>query len=276
MLAVTLLAGLCYFACDRDLFKPGPKSESDNLGASSVHLTGGCIDKKNKQKKEAEIAAMTPRQLFDEHVKVDVYHDDFESYQAFADYLILIERHFRKSGIAALAPLIDALNDYSPEVADLCAETRVSLAIRLSRDIDKHEFRLRATKDGLLVVEAMEKAIERMKTAKDRRVVSLVKDYTFIYLDPIRGINATDLAIRDTLWRSNGIEMSDDELLQFVNYLVSKDNTYPSWTPFEFLADCKINPNGFPKQCFIKQDPKRYYDTYLEFKKSKRVSSIGT
>ena len=259
--------GILSLACGISSLNFGLKPETLKKDSTQTANTRSCNENGYIQKSEQELAKMTPRQLIDELVKID--HDSFDSYAALANYQILIEKYVLKSGKAALSPLADDVKAYSPEKekADGCAESRLSSALRLSNDIDRFEFRLRATNDGRLLIDAVEKAVDRMKSSDDKRVLKLAEDYTNSPLNPIRGINETDGTIRESLWRSNGIEMSDNEFIEFIEFLVSKDNTYPSWSQREFLSDCKINPTGYPMQCFTMKDPKRFYDAYLELKK---------
>jgi hypothetical protein len=56
--------------------------------------------------------------------------------------------------------------------------------------------------------------------------------------------------------------------VEFSNYLVKRDPTYPSWSKWDFIKDySRIDEAGNPAQVFIMKKPKRYYQAYLTFKK---------
>jgi len=78
------------------------------------------------------------------------------------------------------------------------------------------------------------------------------------YLEMAKGTNIRDEMIEATLQAKHKIQMTDEELLEFSNYLVSLDPTYPTWSD--------VGEAGPPA---LVKDSKRYYDAYLEFKKLK-------
>jgi len=90
-------------------------------------------------------------------------------------------------------------------------------------------------------------------------------------LPKLRGLNFVDYAIRDTLRVKYRIELSDSELLEFSNYLVEKDPTYPSWSERTMFRDSSPPNNAAsPALVFIFTRPTRYYQAYLAFKKRPR------
>ena len=89
-------------------------------------------------------------------------------------------------------------------------------------------------------------------------------------LEETKGVNDTDKNIRDTLRLKYKIILSNPELLEFSNFLVTLDPMYPSWSGTDFIKDyTQINEAGNPLQVYIMKHPERYYEAYLEFKKTK-------
>ena len=86
-------------------------------------------------------------------------------------------------------------------------------------------------------------------------------------------IGFADENIRETFWVRYKLKMSDEELLEFSDHLVERDPTYPSWSERELIRDdTRVNSLGFPtsRQVYVMKRPGRFYEAYLEFKKTKR------
>lgn len=261
-LVILLFIVINFFSCNSGSLDYKPKSESESLAAGHTPAVV-CMEKNYKPKSKATLASMTSRQLIDELVKNNP--ESFGSYSEVANYESLIENHIRKAGVEALPVLTEYMNAYEPQSASECEELRFAIVKRMAHDIDRFEFRLRGTKEGQLSINAFERAIERME-----KVNKGVSEYRNLFLRHLKGVNEVDGAIQDTFWVRKKIEMSDSELLEFSNFLTARDPTYPSWSDTDFIKDySRINEAGNPAQVYVLKKPERYYEAYLEFKKTK-------
>jgi hypothetical protein len=226
-----------------------------------------CFEKNYKPKSESQIASMNPRQLIDERIKTDPAA--FRTYEELADYEDSIEKRIRQAGVEALPVLTEYMNNsfHSPS-AFKCDDSRFAPVQRIATDIDRFEFRLRGTSEGKQTIDAYERAVERVEkpgfTEKDKSY------YRTMFLSDLTGINHYDENIRDTFWVRYQIEMSDKELLEFSNFLIDLDPTYPSWSGTDFIKDySRINEAGNPAQVYVLKKPERFYEAYEKFKKIK-------
>jgi hypothetical protein len=86
-----------------------------------------------------------------------------------------------------------------------------------------------------------------------------------------KGIGVVDDDIRDTLWVRYKIQMSEEELLAFSNFLIAHDSTYPSWSGTDLITDhTRTNEAGNPLRVYIMKKQEPFYKAYQEFKKMKR------
>lgn len=84
-------------------------------------------------------------------------------------------------------------------------------------------------------------------------------------------ISFTNRAVKDTLRIKYSIKLSDAEMLEFVNFLTAHYPNYLSWSELEnFVDETQRNSAGNPLQFLILKKPRRYYDAYTEFKRTKR------
>ncbi len=258
---VLFFISINFFACDLGSLNHSAKSKSEIVATSPTPYTNACTEENYRHKSEAEIAAMTPRQLIDEELKKELHIDSFDSYSALADYGWLINQFIRKAGIKVLPILTEHMNAYEPKSASRCEENRFFVAFKTAHDIDGVVIRLRGTNEGLATIEALDGALRRMKdTGSDKPEHAQHKEYKAYmeHQERLRGGNLTDGIIRDTLRVKHNIQMSDEELLEFSNFLTGLDPTYPSWSEMgEYSAP------------MVLKDSKRYYEAYLKFKEKK-------
>lgn len=231
---------------------------------------------KYKHKSEAEIARMTPAQRVDEWVNEQVHHpydpDDYHDR--------LIKKYILQDGLAALPRMIEIMDEYDPtrfrEGKGRRGERFDACWLMLSY-LDREAVRLRASEAGRRAMDALERAINRMRAAgygqkdQDDWPQHGRFELAVTYLEEAKGINLADEAIMDTFWVRHKIQMSEEELLTFSNFLVARDPTYPNWSEKDFIKDyTRINEAGYPFQRHVMKKPERYYEAYLEFKESKR------
>jgi hypothetical protein len=231
---------------------------------------------KYRHKSEAEIARMTPAQRVDEWVDEHVYH----RYDLEDDHADIIKRYILRDGLGALPRMIEIMDEYDPtkfregqgrrgERFDACWE--------MLGYIDHQVVRLRASEEGRRAMEALERAIDRMRAAgygqKDQHEWEQHGrfDLAVMYLEEAKGVNLADRAMMDTFWIRHKVQMTDEELVAFSNFMVARDPTYPSWSEKDFIKDyTRINEAGNPAQRHVMKKPERFYEAYLEFKKTKR------
>lgn len=228
----------------------------------------GCFGERYQPKSEAEVASMTTRQLIDELIRLEPRV--FKSYEEVSDYMNAIKKRIRQAGDKALPVLTEHMNaSFYSKTAFECDHKRFGTANQLAHDIDRFEFRLRGTSEGKQTIDAFEQAIERVeKPGFTERDVSF---YRSMFLSDLKGINGADEKIRDTFWVRYRIEMSDKELVEFSNFLIELDPTYPSWSDWDFIKDhSRINEAGNPLQVYVLKEPERFYQAYLRFKETKR------
>lgn len=248
--------------------------------ATPTKVADGCVEANFKPRSEADIAAMTPRQLIDAEVTSELQRNSFDSFFAWADYQTLIGKYIRRSGAEMLPVMTEYMDAYDPIKGSKCERIRFSVAAREANDLDRFRFRLRGSKEGLLTIAALEHAIERMaKAGFDDKKRDYDNNRVFrlhgLFLEEMKGVNEVDHAARDTFWVNRKIKMSDEELLEFSNFLISRDPTYPAWSGTDRIKDfSRINEAGSPAQVRVFKNPERFYEAYLEFKKSKDAAKI--
>lgn len=196
---------------------------------------------KYKHKSEAEIKALTPAQRVDEWVNEQVHH----RFDVLDDQTELLRKYVTPDGLKALPRLIEIIDEYDPTRASGRRGhkgDRFDACWLMLGYIDDFAVRLRGSEEGKRATNALEQAVGRMRAAgygqKDN---SDAKQYVFELaegkLKYANGINFTDEAIRDTFWVQHKIQMSDQELLEFSNFLIARDSTYPSWSERDFIKD---------------------------------------
>ncbi len=161
-----------------------------------------------------------------------------------------------------LPVLTEYMNDFQPQSASECEVGRFHNVLRLAADIDRFEFRLRGTTEGRATINAIERAVER----KEKTGIEVRKEDRIFFLDQIKGTNEVDRAIQDNYWIDKKVKISDSELLEFSNYLVERDPTYPTWSETDFIKDySRVNEAENPSQVYIFKKPERFYEAYAEF-----------
>lgn len=229
-----------------------------------------------KHKPEAEIARMTPAQRVDEWVNEQVHH----RFDLDDDHADLIEKYIKRDGLKALPRMIEIMDEYDPtrfpEGKGRRGERFDAIWMLLS-NLDNHVVRLRGSEEGRRAMDALERAIQRMRAAgygqKDQHEWEQHGrfDLAVMYLEDAKGISRTDQAIRDTLRLEYKILLPDEELLSFSNFMASHHPEHPGWSKTNHFRDyTQINEAGNPLWVYTMKKPERFYEAYLEFKKTKR------
>src|SRR5260370_14985357 len=227
-----------------------------------------------KHKSESEIARMKPAQRVDEWCNEQV-HWEYDSTDPHAK---LIEKHILLDGFSVLPRIIEIIDEYDQtRSAGRRGHRgeRFDAMLTLLDDLDNHLARLRGSHEGRGTVKALERAINRMRVAgysqmdkvKWSRYERL--DFTVKNLQWIKGRGQVDENVKDTLWVRYKILLSNEEIIAFSNFLVAHDATYPSWSETDFMKDyTRLTEAGYPLQVHIMKKPERFYEAYLEFKKT--------
>jgi hypothetical protein len=229
-----------------------------------------------RHKSEAEIARMTPARRVDEWVNEQVHH----RYDLEDDHEDIIKKYILRDAHAALPRMIEIMDEYDPtrfREGEGRRGERFDACWLMLGYLDRQAVRLRASEGGRRAMAALESAIDRMKAAgygqKDQHDWPRHGRFELAvtYLEEAKGVNGTDEAIRETFWVRHKIQMADEELLAFSNFLVARDPTYPGWSGQDFIKDySRINEAGNPFQRHVMKKPERFHEAYLEFKKAKR------
>lgn len=244
------------FACTIDEGGVSPKPKGDVVVMSPTPDTDICVEKSYSHKSEAELAAMTPAQRINEKLKHEFYHMPAGASDS---YSTVLSKYVRNDGIRVMPVLTDIANQHNPATTSRCERLRFFVAFSSSNDIDEAQIRLRGTKEGLTTIKALENALRRMKGAGFDEQRERQTDYDSYLQDlkRLQGTSVDDSIIQDTLRLEHNIQMSDEQLLEFSNFLTSIDPSYPAW------SDAKYGPP------LLLKNSRKYYDAYLKFSKNK-------
>lgn len=227
-----------------------------------------------KHKSEAEIVQMTPAQRVDEWIKEYVYHRfDLHEQKDLLRKLVILD------GLKAVPRMIEITNEYDPtrfhEGKGRRGE-RFDACWQMLGYIDHDAVRLRGSEEGKQAMDALEQSLGRMKAANygqpDQHEWAQHGRFDLVEMQikNLRGINITDEGIQTTFRLGYKTILSDAELLEFSNFLTANYSQYPSWSKRDFIKDyTQINEAGNPLQLYAVKKPERYYEAYLEFKKTK-------
>lgn len=246
-----------FMVCLNKTCMPGKGLKSGRLMAAFEPIYIPDAQKNYRHKSESEIARMTPDERIDEEIKERDHLTDSADNQH-----QLIRKYRVLDGVKGSRRIIELMDSYEPRRL----RDRSFDAVILATDIDENSIRLRASAEGRLIIEAIERLAARMPAlAREDSHLATTLAY-------IKGVNFTDEAIRDTLRMRYRINLTDAEILEFSNYLVKHHPTYPRWST-RYMARDNSNKNeaGFPAQVLVMKSPDGYRQAYEEFKRSHRT-----
>ncbi|HUR96867.1 MAG TPA: hypothetical protein VMZ26_02245 [Pyrinomonadaceae bacterium] len=232
---------------------PGKGTKSGRLMDALLPVLIPDAVRNYKHKTETEIARMTPEQRIDEEIReLDHLTDSADKQDE------LIRKYRVLDGAKGARRLIELMDAYEPKrLRDPAWK-----AALIATDIDENSVRLRASPEGWLIIDAVERLAARTR-ALGRDASNLETT-----LHSVKGVNFTDEAIRDTLWMLYKIKLSDAELLRFSNYLVKHHPDYPRWSKRYSARDgSKKNEAGVGTLVLIMKEPARHHQAYLAFKR---------
>jgi len=219
-----------------------------------------CGDRYFKHKSEAEIAAMSPEEKMDQMVLEQMFHVpalDDDNYNLLHLYII-------DDGIKILPKAIEYMNEYDPSVQE-CKERSAARLLTTAMYIDivdSAKFRIRAVENGRVAINALEQAIERRRKSRSDAGKHDSRENLFsTFLEGLKGLTIKDDLIKESLEKQYNIKMSEAELMEFTNFLISLDPAYPSWTKVLGWAE------------MTKAESDLYYRAYQKFKTVKNLKN---
>ena len=222
-------------------------------------------------KSEADLARMTPEQRADEYCDEYVHHGPVHS-----DYRALMRKYINLHAIRAGVRLAEIVNRYDPTVRGRSSRENGDRAYEagfLLQMMDSNVVRLRASAEGRVALESMERLSDRMRAAhfdsevNDHRNRSRYELLTSNLLKELEGVNYCDQAIENTLRLRYNIHFSEGELIRFVDFLIAEDPYYPAWSGREEYKDLtQRNEAGNPIWYLIMKKPEPFYKAYVQFK----------
>lgn len=230
-----------------------PGAERLKIGRLMAALEFVFPTNKYPHKSEAEIARMTPDQRIEEEVNETEHRSMSDNHNE------VIRKYRIQDGLKGWSRLVELIDGYQPK---RLRDTRFYAAMMIAAHIDDRVVRLRASPEGLRVIEAVERLSARRRAeGKDDEILTME-------LRSMKGVSDADRAIRDTLWVKYRIRVTDHDLARFSDYLVKNVPEYPSWSEREVITDrSRKNKWGNPLQVFIMKKSDPYHRQYRSFKR---------
>jgi hypothetical protein len=208
-----------------------------------------CAQFGSGHKSEEQIARMTPDQRVEEYCREHASH----LFLYHIEYADLLTKHLRQDGLKVMPQVIQEIEAYDPTRRESAGQQkfrRYEGANFILDVLDVKVFRVRAFEEGRKAIEAIRRSIERMRAAhfdNPKEVeYEMHRRYeaSLGYLKDREGFSLTDESIQDTLKYNYNITLSDNELLDFVNYLISQDPYYPGWSEREMRKEDPRNASS--------------------------------
>lgn len=244
------------------------------LAIASLGIGALCGQSGSVHKSDVEMARMTPEQRVEEYCREYARHGLWHR-----DYTKSLGDSIMRDGLRAVPPLVKIIGEFdptSPGSDDKNKYEASSAAAILLGSLDAY-FRLRAFEQGRAAINAVRHLGEQMHkghydTTPDEgeRSKALRYQITLGIQKDLEGNSDYDRAIRDTLELRYKVKLSDKDLLDFSNYLISQDPRYPAWSKTDWYVDHnKLNEAGNPLQYRTIQNIDPFYKEYLKFKASR-------
>lgn len=237
-------------------------------------LVVGCVcGQVNRHKSESQIRLMTPDERVGEYCD-EYYHHAFED----SDYIEILNKYILQDEIKALpaiTQIIDEFDPTNPKANSQGRDARSFAAEDLLSQVDGHVIRLRGIPEGRTAIDAITRLVQRMLAAHFNTADVNQAEHSDRYryqatreeAAELRGLNMFDYNLQDTFRIRYRIILTDKQTLAFVNYLISQDPRYPSWSTMEEYKDMR-HPNaaGNPRQYFLLKDVRPFHDAYRKFR----------
>lgn len=213
------------------------------------------------RKSPEEIRAMSPEQRFDEYIlqneqgnpRMDI--EDRKRYGTEYDSFIVYE--MRKDGQKLFPYFIEITDKYDPDNSTDSDDKRMKIVWDTIFDIDNTSVRLRASEEGNSLIQSLREQFKRRKSHGDfsKRDYASFSQYFFynLVLNQLVGANPspTDEQIRASLKKDYNIVLTQEELKNFIDYLVQTNAEYPRQCRYAIPNGCKNAHN--------------YFDAFVEF-----------
>jgi len=218
-----------------------------------------CAQFGSGHKSEDQIARVTPDQRVEEFCKEHARHT-FSFHNTYED---IIKDYLFNDGLKVIPQVIREIEAYDPtrhESAGQQKFRRYEAAAFILLQLDYHLFRVRAFEEGREAIEALKRSSENQRIAhlnsKEDNKYEMGRRYKLhlSYIKELEGNSFKDEFMQRTLKMIYNINLSEEELSAFVNYLTERDRHYPSWSKVENLL--LVNPES-------------YHQAYLEYKAKK-------
>lgn len=188
-----------------------------------------CAERNFVHKSIGDLGRMDAEQLLQEAVNEQIYHRPATN----DDYRFDISKHALRVGEGMFESIIKAIDAYDPAHRSDCNWMRFHIASLTADSLDNRVVRLRGSQSGKRIIEALQKAIDRMKAAGFGEGESSRKSDLNLaaqIINGLSGVNQIDEEIKQTLISRKGMAISDDRVVDFTNFLLSLDPKYPSWS----------------------------------------------
>lgn len=216
---------------------------------------------------------MTPDQRVQEYCD-EYYHHEFWD----GDYIDILNKYILQDEIKALPAItriIDEFDPTNPKANSRERDARAFAAEGLLSQVDSM-IRLRAIPEGRTGVDAITRLVQRMLAAHFDSADVTKREHSDRYryeatrdeVAELGGLNMFDHTMQDTFRVRYKTTLSDKQLLNFVNYLISQDPRYPTWSTVEDFKDVKhLNAAGNPRQFGILKTSEPFYNAYRKYKR---------
>ncbi|MEZ5345686.1 MAG: hypothetical protein R2681_09050 [Pyrinomonadaceae bacterium] len=237
----------------------------EGAGKSFKYTSSQCGDKDFERKARNfehetsdEIHAMSPEEKMDQMLLEYLFHQPWERVND-ANY-DLLHKLLIEDSIRILPKAIEYVTSYKPTNGS-CKEfneARLIVAAEYVKAVDDREFRVRAITQGKTFLKELEATIElKQKQNHNKNRIRLLS----MLLEQMKGTNIADGDLQATFKNKYSIEISHEELNMFIEYLISVDPAYPSWSD----VDRSSPPHTF-------KDPEKFYEAYEQFKTKVAIS----
>jgi|GEM_PF-1179475 len=243
------------------------------FGFLVVGLVNGQVD---RHKSEAQIRQMTPDQRVQEYCD-EYYHHAFWH----DDYIDMLNKYIFEDGIKALPSLTQIIDEFDPASPQGRGEERDARAFAaegLLSQVDGRVVRLRGLSEGRPAIDALTRLVQRMLAAHFDTADVTKAEHSDRYryqatreeAAELKGLNIFDHNLQDTFRIRYKIILTDKQMLDFVNYLISRDPRYPTWSTMEDYKDMRHrNAAGNPRQYALLQNAQPFYDAYRKFRSAR-------
>jgi hypothetical protein len=190
----------------------------------------------------------------------------------------MVRNYILEDGAKSLPAITQIINEFDPTNSkgkSRQKDARAFASEGLLSQVDGRVIRLRAIPEGKTAIEALRRLVQRMLAAHFDTADVAKSETSDRYryeasrseLENMEGLNYFDRSIQDTLRVRYKIKLLDVETLGFVEYLISQEPKYPSWSTREnYKALSDRNEAGLPRQYYILKNMEPFYKAYLKYK----------